>query len=49
MQKIILKETEYGSVENPLRMHRTGSNKTALVSEVPYIIIKKNVIIAPEQ
>ena len=30
-------------------MHRTGSHETALVSEIPYIIIDENVIIAPWQ
>ena len=30
-------------------MHRTGSNETAFVSETPYIINDKNVIIAPGQ
>ena len=33
----------------PLSMHRTGSNETGLVSEIPYIINDENVIIAPEQ
>ena len=35
--KIISNRTEYGSVEDPLSMHRTGSNETALVSEIPSI------------
>ena len=35
--KIISDETEHGSVEDPLSMHRTGSNETAAVSEIPYI------------
>ena len=30
-------------------MHRTGSNETALVSEIPYIINVENVITAPDQ
>ena len=30
-------------------MHSTGLNKTALVSEIPYIINEENVIIAPGQ
>ena len=30
-------------------MHRTGSNQTALVSEIPYIINDENVTIAPGQ
>ena len=46
--KIIPNETEYGSVEDPLNMQRTRSNKTA-VSEAPSIINDENVITAPEQ
>ena len=42
-------ETEHGSVKDPLSMHRTASNETALVSEIPYIINYKKVIIAPGQ
>ena len=41
-----LKQT---SVEGHLIMHRTASNETTLVSEIPNIINKKNVIIAPGQ
>ena len=44
--KIISNETEYGSVEDPLSMHRTGSNETALVSEIPSIVNDENVMIA---
>ena len=47
--KIISNETEYGSVEDPLSMHRTGSNETALVSEIPSIVNDENVIIASGQ
>ena len=47
--KIISNETEYGSVEDPLSMHRTGSNETALVSEIPSIVNDENVMIAPGQ
>ena len=47
--KIISDETEYGSAEDPLSMHRDGSNEIAPVSEIPYIINDKNVIIAPGQ
>ena len=43
-QKIILNETECGSVEDPLSMHRTRSNEAALVSEIPYTINDENVI-----
>ena len=48
-QKIISNETEHDSVEDPLSMHRTASNETALVSEISYIINDENVIIAPGQ
>ena len=44
-KKNISNEAEYGSVEDPLSMHKTGSNETALVSEVPPIINDKIVII----
>ena len=39
-------ETECGSVsvEDPLSKHRTGSSKTALVSEIPNIINDEDVI-----
>ena len=47
--KNISTETEYGSVEDPLSKHRTGSNETALVSEIPNITNDENVIIAPRQ
>ena len=47
--KVMSNETEYGSVEDPLSMYRTGSNETALVSEIPSIINDENVIIAPGQ
>ena len=47
--KVISNETEYGSVEDPLSMHRAGSNETALVSEIPSIINDENVITAPGQ
>ena len=36
-KKTTSNETEQGSVEDPLNMHRTGSNEAALVSEIPYI------------
>ena len=42
-------ETEYASVEYPLIMHRTASNETTLVSEIPNIINKENVVMAPRQ
>ena len=45
-EKIISNQTEYGSVKDPLCMHRTGSNVTAFISEIPRIINDENVIIA---
>ena len=33
--KFILNETEYDSVQDPLNMHRTTSNATAIISEIP--------------
>ena len=42
-------EIEYASVEDPLKIHRSTSNETALVSEIPNIINEENVIIAPGQ
>ena len=46
--KIISNKTEYGSVEDPLSMHRTRSNETTLLSEFLSIINNKNVIRARE-
>ena len=34
-EKIISSETEYGWAEDPVSMHRTASNETALVWEIP--------------
>ena len=48
-KKILSNETEYDSVKDPLSVHRTVLNETALVSEIPYIINDENVIIAPGQ
>ena len=48
-KKIISNEAKYGSVKDPLSIHRSGSNETALVSEIPYIINDENVIIALRQ
>ena len=48
-KEIISNETEYVSVRGPLSMHRTESNETFLVSEIPSIINDENVIIAPGQ
>ena len=36
-------ETEYGSVEYPISIHRTASNQTAVVSEIPNVINDENV------
>ena len=41
-KKIVSNETEYGSVEHPLSMNRTGSNETAFVSEILKIINDEN-------
>ena len=40
-------KTEFASVKDPLNKHRTASKKTILVSEIPNMIDKENVIIAP--
>ena len=37
------------SIEDPLSMHRTASNETALLSEIPLITNHGNVKIAPGQ
>ena len=42
-------DTEFASVEDHLNMHRTASNKTTLVFQIPNIINEENVIIAPGQ
>ena len=42
-------ETGYGLVEVPLSMHRSVSNETTLISEIPNIVTEENVIIAPGQ
>ena len=39
-------ETEYASVEDLLNMHRTVSNKTTLISEIPNVNNEEDVIIA---
>ena len=46
-KKNISNKTVYGSIEDSLSMHRTGSNETALVSDILRIINDENVIIAP--
>ena len=47
--KKLFQMKQCGSVEDPLSMHRTGSNETELVSEIPSIIKDEKVIIAPGQ
>ena len=42
-------ETEFALVEDLLNMHRTASNETTLVSQIPNIINDENVIISPGQ
>ena len=42
-------ETEYASVEDPLKIQRTVSNETTLVSDIPNIVNNENIIIAPCQ
>ena len=42
-------ETEYASVEDPLNIHRTASNETTLVSDIPNIVNNENIIFAPSQ
>ena len=42
-------ETEYASVEDPRNIHRTASNETTLVSDIPNIVNNENIIIAPGQ
>ena len=42
-------EIEYVSVEDPLKVHRSAVNGTTLVSEIPNIIHKKNVIFVTGQ
>ena len=42
-------KTEFASVEEPLNMHRTASNETTLVSEIPSITDEENILIAPGQ
>ena len=41
--------TEYASVEDPLNTHKTTWNEVTLILEIPSIIKKENVIIAPRQ
>ena len=42
-------ETGFLSVEDPLNMHRSASNETTLVPEIPNIISEKHVITVPGQ
>ena len=43
------REAEYASVEDPLNIHRSATNETTPISEIPNIINEENVIIAPGQ
>ena len=42
-------EIEYVSVKDPVNIHRSASNDTTLVSEVPNMVNEENVIIVPAQ
>ena len=42
-------EKEFASAEDPLNMHRTALNETALVSKIANLIDKQNLIIEPRQ
>ena len=42
-------ETEFASAEDPYNIHRTASNETTLVFEIPNTIDEENVIVAPGQ
>ena len=46
---MVSNEAEYGSVEGPLSMHKTGSNETAFVPEISSTINDENVVIASGQ
>ena len=38
-------ETEFALVQNPLNMHRTASDETILISDIPNIINKKMLLL----
>ena len=48
-EKFTQNELPFTLTEDSLNMHITASNETTLVSQVPIIIDKKRVIIAPGQ
>ena len=48
-EKFTQNEPPFTLTEDSLNMHITASNETTLVSQVPIIIDKKRVIIAPGQ
>ena len=48
-KKVTQNELQFSLIEDPLNMHRSGTNETVLVSEVPNIFDKENVIKAPKQ
>ena len=37
-------EAEYGLVEDSLKMHRSGSNETALVSKISHTVLLRTLI-----
>ena len=49
LEKFTQNEPPFTLTEDSLNMHITASNETTLVSQVPIIIDKKRVIIAPGQ
>lgn len=49
IQLTITSETRFAIVEDPLKICRTASNETTLVSEIPITIKEEHVIIAPGQ
>ena len=49
LEKFTQNEPPFTLTEDSLNMHITASNETTLVSQVPVIIDKKSVIIAPGQ
>lgn len=48
-KKVTQNELKFSLIEDLLHMYRSGTNETVLVSEVPIIIDKENVIKAPGQ
>ena len=48
-KKIIENEPLFTLIEDPLNMHRSVSNETGVVSEMPILIDKENFIVVPGQ